>query len=91
MFVSFDVADEDKGVVIFDLLHGRLGGQGVLDDVVGIHTVPARGGLARVLWSPGGPEGLWPVELHTGSDLQSKVKFSITLFQIKITFFTLVP
>jgi len=69
MLVSFDVTDEDKGVIVLDLLHSRLGGQGVLDDVVGIHAVPAGGGLAGVLGSPGGPEGLWPVELHTGSDL----------------------
>ena len=72
MLVSFDVTDEDKGVIVLDLLHSRLGGQGVLNDVVGIHAVPAGGGLAGVLGSPGGPEGLWPVELHTGSDLQSK-------------------
>ena len=70
MFVSFDVAYEDKGVVVLNLLHGRLSGQGVLDDVVGIHAVPAWGGLARVLRSSGRPEGLWPVELHTSSDLQ---------------------
>ena len=70
MFVSFDVADEDKGVVVLNLLHGRLSGQGVLDDVVGIHAVPAWGGLARVFRSSGRPEGLWPVELHTSSDLQ---------------------
>ena len=69
MLVGLDVADEDKGVVVLDLLHGRLGGQRVLDDVVGIHAVPAWGRLARVLGSPGGSEGLWPIELYTGSDL----------------------
>ena len=77
MFVSLDVTDEDKGVVVLYLLHGRLGGQGVLDDVVCVHAVPAGGGLARVLGSPGGSEGLWPVELHTGSDLH-RIEFKIS-------------
>ena len=40
-----DVADEDEGVVILNLLHGRLGGQGVLDDAVGIHAGPLGGGF----------------------------------------------
>ena len=52
VFVSLDVTDEDKGVVVLYLLHGRLGGQGVLDDVVCVHAVPAGGGLARVLRVP---------------------------------------
>ena len=72
MLVCLDVTDEDKGVVVLNLLHGRLSGQGVLDDVVGIHAVPARGRLARVLGSPCGSEGLWPVELYAGSNLLSK-------------------
>ena len=36
MLIGLDVADEDEGVVVLNLLHGGLGGQGVLDDVVGI-------------------------------------------------------
>ena len=70
MFVSFDVTDEDEGVVVLDLLHGRLSGERVLDDVVGVHPVPAGGRLARVLRSPGWAEGLWTVELHAGPHLQ---------------------
>ena len=69
MFVSFDVADEDKGVVVLDLLHGGLSGEGVLDDVVSVHPVPAGGRLAWVLRSPGWTEGLGTVELHAGSHL----------------------
>ena len=37
VLVGLDVADEDKGVVVLDLLHSRLGRQGVLDDVVRVH------------------------------------------------------
>ena len=72
MLVGLDVADEDQGVVVLDLLHGRLGGQGMLDDVVSIHAVPAGSRLARVLGGPGRPEGLWPVELDTGPDLREE-------------------
>ena len=37
MLVGLDVADEDERVVVLDLLHRRLGRQGVLDDVVRVH------------------------------------------------------
>ena len=37
VLVGLDVADEDQGVVVLDLLHGGLGRQGVLDDVVSVH------------------------------------------------------
>ena len=54
MLVGLDVADEDKGVVVLDLLHGGLGGQRVLDDGVGVHLVPLGSGLAGVLRVPAG-------------------------------------
>ena len=93
MLVSFDVADEDQGVVVLDLLHGRLGGQGVLDDVVSIHAVPAGSRLARVLGGSGGPEGLWPVELDTGPDLREDFSERSQTFIVMhvVTFLTLVP
>merc|ERR1712071_464041 len=69
MLVSLEVADEDERVIILDLLHGRLGGQRVLDHVVSIHLVPRRSRLPRVLGSTGGTESLGPVELDTGSNL----------------------
>ena len=72
VLVGLDVADEDQGVVVLDLLHGRLSGQGVLDDVVSIHAVPAGSRLARVLGGSGRPEGLRPVELDTGPDLREE-------------------
>ena len=43
VLVGLDVADEDEGVVVLDLLHGGLGGQGVLDDVVGILRLKGEG------------------------------------------------
>ena len=73
VLVGLDVADEDQGVVVLNLLHGRLGGQGVLDDVVSIHAVPAGSRLARVLGGPRRTEGLGAVELHAGPHLVSKV------------------
>lgn len=39
MFVGLDVDEKDESVVVFYLLHGRLGGQWVLDDIVSIHAV----------------------------------------------------
>ncbi len=39
MLVGLEVAHEDQGVVVLDLLHGGLGRQGVLDDVVSVHPV----------------------------------------------------
>lgn len=38
MLVGLDITDEYQGVVVLDLLHGRLSGQRVLDDVVSIHA-----------------------------------------------------
>ncbi len=64
-----DVADEDERVVVLNLLHGGLGGERMLDDVVGVHAVAAGGGLPRVLGRPHRPEGLGSVELDTGADL----------------------
>ena len=39
VFVTARVNDKDQCVVIFDLLHSRLSGKWVLDDVVSIHPV----------------------------------------------------
>ena len=67
--VGVDVNNKHQGVVVLDLLHGGLSGEGVLDDVVSVHPVPAGGRLAWVLRSPGWTEGLGTVELHAGSHL----------------------
>ena len=52
VLVGLDVADEDQGVVVLDLLHGRLSGQRVLDDGVSIHLIPLGGRLPGVLGVP---------------------------------------
>ena len=76
MLVGLDVTDEDEGVVVLNLLHGRLSGERVLDDVVGVHPVPAGGRLAWILRGPGRTEGLGTVELHAGPHLVSKVNIN---------------
>ena len=52
VLVGLDVADEDEGVVVLDLLHGGLGGQGVLDDVVGILRLKGEGRMkdGKISW-----------------------------------------
>jgi hypothetical protein len=37
VFISFGVNKKDQCVVVFDLLHGRFRGQGMLNDIVSIH------------------------------------------------------
>jgi hypothetical protein len=57
------VDDEDKGVVVLDLLHRGLGGEGVLEDGVLVERVGARHRFARVLRRTQQPQCLRPVEL----------------------------
>ena len=64
-----DVDDEDQSVVVLDLFHSRLGGQRMLDDVVGIHVVPRWRRLTWVFWVAHRSEGSWPGELDRGPDL----------------------
>merc|ERR1719206_787289 len=73
MLVGLDVADEDKCVVIFNLFHGRLGSEGVLDDVISIHLVPLGCGLARILWLPG-----WPTPKRNKMDAYNIIKHPLT-------------
>ena len=63
MLVGLQVGDKNQSIVIFDLLHSRLGGQGMLDDAVGIHAITRRRRLPRVLGVPGRSEGLGPPEV----------------------------
>ena len=67
MFVSLQVGDKDQGIVIFDLLHRRFSGQRMLNNGMGVHTIPGGSGLPWVLWVSGGSEGLWPSEVHRGA------------------------
>ena len=48
VLVRLLVNDEDEGVVVFDLLHGRLSSQRVLDDLESIQLVSAGSRPSRV-------------------------------------------
>lgn len=48
--VGLDIDDEDKGVVLLDLLHCALGVERVYDDLVGIETGLMRDRLSWVFW-----------------------------------------
>jgi hypothetical protein len=56
--VGLGVDDEDEGVVLLDLLHGRLGVQGVNDGAESVHAGERVDGLALVLGSTRKGEGL---------------------------------
>lgn len=58
--VGLDVDDEDEGVVVLDLLHGRLGVERVDDRAVGVHAGGVDDRLAGVLGLAGKREGLGP-------------------------------
>jgi len=60
--VRLDVDNEDKGVVLLNLLHRALSVERVDDDLAGIETRLMRDALARVLGCPRQSEGLGAVE-----------------------------
>ena len=69
MFVGFGVNNKDQGVVVvLNLLHGRLGGQGMLDDIVSVHPAPLRCGFPRIFRISSRPECPGPVEVNRGPD-----------------------
>mmetsp|Transcript_108 Transcript_108/g.302 ORF Transcript_108/g.302 Transcript_108/m.302 type:complete len:200 (-) Transcript_108:163-762(-) len=63
------VNNEDEGVVVLDLLHGRLSGERVLQDGVLVELVDPGDGAARVLGVAEQTQGLRPVELGLEADL----------------------
>merc|ERR1712038_1483721 len=69
ILVALGVNDEDQGVVVFDLLHGGLGGQGELDDGELVVAGPRGDGLGRALGVAGQLEGAGPLEVDRGPDL----------------------
>lgn len=60
--VGLDVDNEDKGVVLLNLLHGGLGVEGVHDDLVLVQAHGVGDGLAGVLGSTRQLQGLGAVE-----------------------------
>ena len=71
--VGLEVDNEDKGVVLLNLLHGTLGVEWVNDHLVLIKTWRMWDRLAWVLWGAGQHEGLWAVEGRRVADLASLV------------------
>lgn len=67
--VGLDINDENKGVVLLNLLHGALGVERVDDDLVLIETRLRRNGLSEVLGVAGELESLRLVEGRRGADL----------------------
>jgi hypothetical protein len=60
--VGLDIDNEDKGVVLLNLLHGTLGVERVDDNLVLIETGLVRNRLAWVFWRAGKLKGFWSVE-----------------------------
>lgn len=71
--VGSAVDDEDEGVDLLDLLHGRLGVEGEQDGLVGVHARSVGNRLPRVLGLAGQLEGLGAVERDRGADLADLV------------------
>ena len=75
--VGLGVDDEDKGVVLLNLLHGALGVERVDDDLAGIEARLGWNRLARVLRRTREREGLWEVEGRALADLGNLVRVDL--------------
>lgn len=64
LFVSTDVNNEDKSVVVFNFLHCRLSCEGIFEDLVLVKLVPGRGTNARVLGISFLLQCPWPVKCN---------------------------
>lgn len=70
--------DEDKGVVLLDLLHGGLGVERVQEDLVLVDGEALRWDrLARVLWRARQLKSLWAVEGGREPDLLDLVRVDL--------------
>ena len=67
--VGLDVDNEDKGVVLLNLLHGALGVEWVDNDLVLIETWLVCDGATWVLWCAGQLKSLWLMEGGRQADL----------------------
>lgn len=72
--VGTEVDNEDEGVVVLDLLHGRLGVERVLDSAELVHAGEVGDRLARVLGGTRKTEGVGTVEGDRGADLLRRVR-----------------
>lgn len=69
MLVCLYVNNKHQSVVVLDLLHGRLSGQGELDDGIMVQLVSAWSAFPRVLGLPPQTQGFGPVEGRGSPDL----------------------
>jgi len=69
VLVSLNVDDEDEGVVVFNLLHCRLGGEWVDNDGILVKLASLGYTLAWVLWCTGKTLGLGKVEVDALANL----------------------
>ena len=67
--VGLDVADEDEGVVLLNLLHGGLGVERVDENLLSVHAGGMGDRLARVLAGAGQLEGLGAADVLAGKNL----------------------
>lgn len=75
--VRFGVHNENKGVVLLDLLHRTLGVQRVENNLVGVKTRDVRDRLAGVLGRPRELEGLGAVEGGGSANLAGPVRMQL--------------
>jgi len=69
LLVCSKVNNENQSVVVLNLLHCRLSGKWVLQDLIMVKLVPGWHTDARILRTPVLLQSLRPVESHRSSDL----------------------
>ena len=82
--VGLDIDNEDKSVVLLNLLHRTLSVERVDDNLVLIETRLVRNRLAWVFWRTGKLEGLWEVEGGRLADLSDLVGVDLLQYQYGI-------
>ena len=73
VLVGADINDEHEGVLVADLLDGRLGGKRVLEDTELVHLVHLPDRNTLNLGLTGKTEGVGTTEVHAGADLLGAV------------------
>jgi hypothetical protein len=80
--VGLNIDDEDKGVVLFNFLHGALGVERVDDDFVLIEAGNVRNGFAGVFGRARELEGLGAVESRRETDFADLVRVRLRVISI---------
>lgn len=74
VLVGTDIGNEDEGLVVLNLLHGRLGREGVLDNGKLIKDALGLDSVAGVLGLAGDRKRLGEVEGHRGAEVASTLR-----------------